>query len=217
MSPHLQLVFSTVLPIMQIRLLSGGEFKFLIFRVFKFYLQSDGRCVSQCNPGYFANNVTRKCDKCSATCYECHGPGRDQCLSCHGKSYLSSGQCTMTCPDGRYQDQSSYQCQPCHPSCSKCHGPGGHNCSACHDTSLLSAGQCLSCDTGHYLDPGHQCQQCHDTCYTCSSDGEHGCVTCKPGLHWDDKQAKCEDAALFDFHHMSSYLIILLWLIGKRS
>jgi len=178
----------------------------------QYYLQ-DGKCVSQCNPGHYADDASRKCLKCSGTCYECHGPDNDHCLSCHGKGYLANGKCTLSCPGGSYSDTITFQCLTCHSSCDTCHGPGGRNCSSCHKDAVHVSNKCVSCSSGNYFDPvTHQCDMCHDTCFTCSGPAEDQCLSCPANLYLDS--TTCSSTYSLDFHNMSSFLVIVLWLLG---
>ena len=171
--------------------------------------------MSQCEPGYFANIATGTCDKCNDMCYECHGPHTDMCLSCHGLSYLSSGTWTTSCRDRMYPDQDKHVCQECHSTCATCHGPGGHNCSTCPAQSLHKDGMCVTCPPGRYLNSGtHSCDKCHESCYTCSGPEEDACLTCQPHMSLDPHSSTC---SVYDpdSHNLSTFLVIVLWLLGK--
>ena len=115
--------------------------------------------MDQCSPGHWLDPARQECVRCSDGCLECRGQGQDNCLSCHGKSYLLSGHCSLTCPAGHYsQDYSqdytakdsplsplsplSPQCRPCHASCPDCRGPGAANCLSCHPDSQLYNNTC---------------------------------------------------------------------------
>lgn len=58
-----------------------------------------GLCVSKCPTGYYGAVTYNwrsyveetKCVACSLNCYECMGPGTNQCTSCHYNFYLAHG------------------------------------------------------------------------------------------------------------------------------
>uniref|UniRef100_A0A8C7CEK8 Fraser extracellular matrix complex subunit 1 n=1 Tax=Oncorhynchus kisutch TaxID=8019 RepID=A0A8C7CEK8_ONCKI len=113
----------------------------------------DGRCVSTCPRGYYADG--KVCAACQSSCATCENDF--ECSSCGGSLLLNNRHCVATCDPGSYQDPT--QCLRCHASCSVCVGPSQQECVLCSDPShLLREGLCVpDCGSGFYIQQG--------TCY----------------------------------------------------
>ena len=58
-----------------------------------YYLQG-ARCVFQCDPGFFPNNVNRVCESCSSNCQTCSS--KTSCSSCMSGFDLSGRSCVFS-------------------------------------------------------------------------------------------------------------------------
>ena len=158
-----------------------------------YYLQMDGSCVTQCQPGQFPD-ADGACHECHLSCQDCYGPGSNQCSSCHtGKRlYLASGQCLVTCPEGTYREGLSHFCKPCHASCTACAGEGAGHCTSCSLSKRLMNGFCVSCEAGYFLSPSSkQCHPCHSTCAQCTGPDANQCTDCPGDLQLDSWTSHC--------------------------
>ncbi|XP_033474735.1 proprotein convertase subtilisin/kexin type 5b isoform X3 [Epinephelus fuscoguttatus] len=79
------------------------------------YLLEDWRCVSTCSTGYYLSEQTsdngqvqRSCKKCDHSCYECLGPGEQNCSSCVTGYNLEAGACVVStiCKDESWAEGS---------------------------------------------------------------------------------------------------------------
>ncbi|XP_034152338.1 extracellular matrix protein FRAS1 isoform X3 [Esox lucius] len=156
----------------------------------------DGRCVSSCPRGYYANG--KACKACHSTCSTCENGF--QCSSCSGSLLFENRQCVPSCGPGSYQDHT--QCLRCHPSCSMCSGPSLQACLSCSDpTHLLRDGLCVpDCGVGYYIQK-HTCYACDSSCAACYPDNPK-CMSCPPGsaLHLGKCISKCPD-----LHYLDNY------------
>uniref|UniRef100_A0A673XCZ9 Fraser extracellular matrix complex subunit 1 n=1 Tax=Salmo trutta TaxID=8032 RepID=A0A673XCZ9_SALTR len=157
----------------------------------------DGRCVSICPRGFYANG--KVCAACQSSCATCE---KDyECSSCGGSLLLNNRQCVATCEPGSYKDHT--QCLSCHASCSVCSGPSQQDCVWCSDPShLLRDGLCVpDCDPGYYTQQGTSCDSSCATCYPdnpkCTSCPQgsamhHGkCISHCPEQHYIDDHGRC--------------------------
>ncbi|XP_049434017.1 proprotein convertase subtilisin/kexin type 5b isoform X1 [Epinephelus fuscoguttatus] len=150
------------------------------------YLLEDWRCVSTCSTGYYLSEQTsdngqvqRSCKKCDHSCYECLGPGEQNCSSCVTGYNLEAGACVVStiCKDGQYMSHHG-NCHLCHATCLQCTGPEEEDCTSCSETRLFDDGSCvIRCQTGRYA-MGRQCHLCHHTCHECTDEGPDNCTSC---------------------------------------
>ncbi|XP_071256392.1 extracellular matrix organizing protein FRAS1-like [Salvelinus alpinus] len=156
----------------------------------------DGRCVSTCPRGYYADG--KVCAACQASCATCENDF--ECSSCGGSLLLNNRQCVATCDPGSYQDPT--QCLRCHASCSVCVGPSQQECVLCSDPShLLRDGLCVpDCGSGFYIQQG-TCYACDSSCITCYPDNPN-CMSCPPGsaMHHGKCISHCPDQHYLDSH-----------------
>ena len=61
-----------------------------------------------------------KCLPCHSSCDTCLGPHADNCLSCHGDTYLHNSGCHSNCPEGYYT--LGNECHKCDIVCKTCVG-----------------------------------------------------------------------------------------------
>ena len=128
-------------------------------------------CAFQCPYGYYVTNIQNiwgvtLCGICDDSCYECYGPGIDNCKSCKYKTDslkinlvrfpIGNGTCSANnCASNEYLLDSV--CVECDPNCDSC-----------------NAFICLVCADGHFL-VGTTCVACSTNCKTCNS---QGCLVC---------------------------------------
>ncbi|XP_045551338.1 extracellular matrix organizing protein FRAS1 isoform X3 [Salmo salar] len=156
----------------------------------------DGRCVSICPRGFYANG--KVCAACQSSCATCE---KDyECSSCGGSLLLNNRQCVATCEPGSYKDHT--QCLSCHASCSVCSGPSQQDCVWCSDPShLLRDGLCVpDCDPGYYTQQG-TCYACDSSCATCYPDNPK-CTSCPQGsaMHHGKCISHCPEQHYIDDH-----------------
>ncbi|XP_042177181.1 extracellular matrix organizing protein FRAS1-like [Oncorhynchus tshawytscha] len=156
----------------------------------------DGRCVSTCPRGYYADG--KVCAACQSSCATCENDF--ECSSCGGSLLLNNRHCVATCDLGSYQDPT--QCLRCHASCSVCVGPSQQECVLCSDPShLLREGLCVpDCGSGFYIQQG-TCYACDSSCITCYPDNPK-CMSCPPGsvMHHGKCISHCPDQHYLDSH-----------------
>nr|XP_046204305.1 extracellular matrix organizing protein FRAS1-like [Oncorhynchus gorbuscha] len=156
----------------------------------------DGRCVSTCPRGFYANG--KVCAACQSSCATCE---KDyECSSCGGSLLLNNRQCVATCEPGSYKDHT--QCLRCHASCSVCSGPSQQDCVWCSDPShLLRDGLCVpDCDQGYYTQQG-TCYACDSSCSSCYPDNPK-CTSCPQGsaMHHGKCISHCPEQHYIDDH-----------------
>ncbi|GLD75172.1 proprotein convertase subtilisin/kexin type 5-like protein, partial [Lates japonicus] len=69
------------------------------------------------------------CHLCDATCLQCTGPEREDCISCPPTRFFDDGRCPIRCQTGRYA--LGRQCYLCHHTCHECTDEGPDNCTSC--------------------------------------------------------------------------------------
>ncbi len=121
-----------------------------------------GRCVRQCNSGYFKNFNNQTCTACPVTCLTC--VSSDSCLSCPENQALVVGQC-LPC------QRPCLTCQNSPNICTTCVNANMffdgrcnrlcRNKSALCDICDIYTGNCLKCKSGYIL-RGNNCEE--DTC-----------------------------------------------------
>ena len=117
------------------------------------------RCVSFCENGYFVNNVTNICDKCTSTCFTCSN--FTYCLSCTGVLLFYDNSCLVACPSGYYGFNSKCILCPTVLFCSTC--LDNLQCSSCKSGYYLYNFQCsTTCPylISYYNDPNRTCDNC---------------------------------------------------------
>lgn len=76
----------------------------------RFLDQAEGTCVTECPARTYANDSTRICESCNATCYRCSGPLTTNCTACTSPRYLFGLECLTSCPDGYEADSGLRAC-----------------------------------------------------------------------------------------------------------
>ncbi|OON18680.1 hypothetical protein X801_05463, partial [Opisthorchis viverrini] len=80
-----------------------------------------GTCRTECPVGYYANKSSSICNRCSANCMECSGPGTGECSKCNSGFRLTLGRCVDgnsvdgRCSPGQYLKDS--HCVDCDQGC----------------------------------------------------------------------------------------------------
>ena len=170
------------------------------------FLTQNGHCVSECDEGFYGNQVRYVCEPCSNDCVTCaDGLYPNRCLTCMGTAKIYNNRCISqcpnntltfsaqgsvrscleTCPVGYYSRENN--CELCSSSCKDCMGTSV-NCSSCLENHFLQATQISvgisyqcwkSCDEGYFPDASSFCRKCTDAnCLQCYIGGEY-CKICK--------------------------------------
>ena len=58
-------------------------------------------CAPSCPDRYFPDPITKRCNKCDKSCFNCEGQ-YDNCTSCDIKMFLSETKCVPKCPDNAW-------------------------------------------------------------------------------------------------------------------
>ncbi|KAJ7311115.1 hypothetical protein JRQ81_006716 [Phrynocephalus forsythii] len=148
------------------------------------------KCVNSCPPGYFGDNVQRKCRRCHRGCEACLGRTQTSCTTCRRGYYhhQETNTCVMLCPAGFYSDDGQRRCQKCHQNCKKCFG-AMDKCTVCKDGFSLVDNSCvMGCKPGMYLikEPV-RCEGCRSHCRTCTGPSREECMHCArnhPSHEW---------------------------------
>uniref|UniRef100_A0A674NA07 Proprotein convertase subtilisin/kexin type 5b n=1 Tax=Takifugu rubripes TaxID=31033 RepID=A0A674NA07_TAKRU len=157
----------------------------------------DGDCVEDCGEGFFADQESRDCEPCHASCRACGGPRYEDCDSCRDGLKLKDGECLerrqlTLCPEkqfpnGRSQSLVQGDCEPCHPSCKTCFGVFKENCSSCGAGLFLTAQQSCTahCPSATFANKtSARCAECSQGCVVCQTDQQ--CQHCRSGLYLDN-------------------------------
>lgn len=83
----------------------------------------NGKCISTCPIGTYADTLTQYCKSCSPNCLAC--VAYEACIQCHNETVLYNGKCLDFCPSGYYQTfgysydtrTSTNLCKPCLSPC----------------------------------------------------------------------------------------------------
>jgi len=154
-----------------------------------------GKCVSECQSGYYRDPETQKCIRCNSNCLTCTGP--QTCNTCKRRYTLVKNECIACQAPCVTCDSSPHKCLTCFTSnmfnlltntcdmyctekkgCTKCDFNSG-KCFACSNNFELNNDQCEPRDCGL------------ENCSICTVD-EKNCRVCKPGyVLQDDKCVIC--------------------------
>ncbi|XP_041465657.1 proprotein convertase subtilisin/kexin type 5-like isoform X2 [Lytechinus variegatus] len=152
------------------------------------------RCVQDCEPGKYKDDILKECYDCHPTCQTCDAGSSLDCTSCIDGMELSQtnshGMCQFGCPQGTYL--SDNVCTPCED----------RNCFTCfmHEEQGTTQNKCLTCDLGYFLTgtgncvkncpehtyeyiledaiEGNECRSCHESCVSCNGPGPNSCTSC---------------------------------------
>ncbi|KAL4480165.1 hypothetical protein ABPG74_020681 [Tetrahymena malaccensis] len=137
-----------------------------------FKLNSQNTCIP-CDQGYFYENVTKQCVKCSQDMKE-----KNKCL---------------VCPEGYYMDQHEKTCSQCDQNCWTCKGPRSNQCTSCKEGIILHKNTCHSCQEGFYFEKEQlKCQKCKDSCKKCVGNTEQDCLQCNQNFILDKTSNSCK-------------------------
>ncbi|KCV68128.1 TKL protein kinase [Fonticula alba] len=160
-----------------------------------------GECLGACPAGQYARQQPGHdgpvCQPCSASCWQCSGPGPGQCTACMGDMLLQDGQCVAACAGGSFACGPAGRCLPCPAGCATCRHlasrPDGcvAQCTSCQGALLLSpvGGTCgEACPPGEFLPRGEAaqggvCQPCAPACAGCHERADR-CTKCAGPGHW---------------------------------
>ena len=146
---------------------------------------------SQCNAGYYYNNVTHACAACDASCQTCSGPSSSQCLACNTGFVLTSGACS-SCATGYHAVTVSGaltcpSCSAVSTGCIVCTSGSSSQCTECDTGYGLNGGACTLCSTGQLTDgftPCHSCGHCGSAC-----NASVECSSCNTGFFYGSSHA----------------------------
>ena len=128
-------------------------------------------CVGNCNgmTGYFADNVTWTCNKCSINCTNC-SLSSSNCTSCALDYFFvsgTSGSCSKSCPSGTVKVNSTL-CSCDYTKCKTC-AITITTCTSCDVGLFLLNGACgTTCGQGYYAN-NFICIACSSNCINCTS------------------------------------------------
>ncbi|KAI1900130.1 hypothetical protein AGOR_G00046850 [Albula goreensis] len=163
---------------------------------------SDGKCVPQCNEGFYGDEESQECETCHPECQTCGGPNYDDCDSCEEGVTLVNGECVIVrktcpsnsflndwfltarqscveaCPRGSFGNATSGRCEDCLPGCVQC--KDRTRCERCLSNTktqlYLQDGHCVHHCTRGYPDGG-ECEHCSPLCSSCEGNATH-CLSC---------------------------------------
>ena len=103
---------------------------------------SNGKCLVNCDTGYYLNTVSNQCEACQRGCIKCDAAG---CLLCQEKYYLNNGVCS--CGDGWYISP-AMTCAKCNAVCKSCIDDKA-KCTECYTEQgyVLINNECVDCRT----------------------------------------------------------------------
>ncbi|CAN9513173.1 unnamed protein product [Ophioblennius macclurei] len=159
----------------------------------------EGRELALHSENHFRRSQKKR-DVCHPNCKTCHGPGKDDCSSCHPDRFLTAEQnCVVRCPTGTFGNEASGKCEDCVAGCSTCQD--AKKCQWCRDKLYLHDGACVEeCPRGFPKDD--VCQPCAPECASCEGSPtnclscemqylllDHSCKDhCPQGYYADDKE-----------------------------
>lgn len=102
-------------------------------------------CISICPNGFYADNSSLSCVKCTSPCEYCSNSSVYSCQTCISGYYLLNNTCFATCPSNYYN--SSGSCLVCVSPCFTC--TTELSCLSCTNNTYLYQNQCLTqCPSG---------------------------------------------------------------------
>lgn len=149
----------------------------------------NGKCVSRCSAGRFANSV-RECLSCPSNCNICNSS--TSCQFCNSGFFIKSGFCVDTCGSGFVANLNT--CVACGFGCDSCSPtPNPANvrlCLRCKPGLVLLNGICQnSCPLAFFRDANNICQRCIGFCDICSD--STSCTTCSSGYFLHPSRQLC--------------------------
>ncbi|XP_053319728.1 proprotein convertase subtilisin/kexin type 5-like [Spea bombifrons] len=142
-----------------------------------YFLDKENQCVATCPQGYFADQFSQTCEKCSDTCESCTGAS-DNCVSCKldkQSVFLHEGNCLPDCPEG-YFGNTEGSCEACDGSCWTC-DESKTKCLSCVEGLYLENSKCLpNCSLKYFPDEEGSCKRCLAHCTICTD--ESTCLEC---------------------------------------
>lgn len=119
----------------------------------------NGTNCSACYDRYYFDTLLKLCFACNSLCFNCLGPGQNQCTSCVSPLYYNNNQCyNMTCPYGQFVDPIK-GCGNCNDKFSNSLTCDFNKALICVSPYLLISGQCVSCTsvTGYMISTTGTC------------------------------------------------------------
>lgn len=143
-----------------------------------------GKCVNECQSGFYRHLESRRCIKCNENCETCIGP--NNCSSCKRRYTTVNGECIacqspcVTCEQNPHRCTSCFTSTMYNPSTFTCdrYCTIKKGCTKCDPNS----GKCYSCTDAYELGDGDcEPKNCGlNNCALCTVD-EKRCKICKPG------------------------------------
>ncbi|XP_024861243.1 proprotein convertase subtilisin/kexin type 5 [Kryptolebias marmoratus] len=158
-----------------------------------------GHCAwsSECPVGSYVDQ-NGECHQCHSLCRQCHGPGKDHCLSCSEHHFLLNNTCVETCPVGYYvEGKGEGVCQFCYFSCESCVGRHSEQCVTCRPEFFKHGSSCVkTCPDSHFGNMSSMvCERCDPSCSKCSGSGNTKCLSCRQDYrymkHWGQCLKSC--------------------------
>ena len=138
-------------------------------------------CVHSCPNGYYGNEISHICTKCSSVCATC--TDFNFCTSCVQTGVHSdNGVCPQPCASHQFYNSLTKGCESCPVNCTSC--INSTVCTSCSQNYFLDMfGQCLpQCQNNSVQNPvTGQCETttCHETCLTCVGPKFNQCLSCR--------------------------------------
>lgn len=154
-----------------------------------YFISSENRCAKDCPVGFYTNQLTMKCEKCSSNCQICSSQA--QCQKCDTLNFLYEGRCVPDCPTNFFKNLESRTCNRCEDeNCIKCKSKD--KCISCKPPLILSENICVSgCLNKTYTDTlTNECKICPQYCEKC--DSSEKCISCEKNKILLSN-GKCED------------------------
>ncbi len=103
-----------------------------------FYLSSTFECLRFCPDGYFIQEESNTCEKCSPNCKTCE-KNPNLCKTCSNDTFYdeSINSCISKCKDGTYIETIVNACLKCDKTCLTCIGKEKWECLSCDINSEL--------------------------------------------------------------------------------
>eukprot|EP00052_Salpingoeca_macrocollata_P018910 m.155884 g.155884 ORF g.155884 m.155884 type:complete len:5601 (-) comp20817_c4_seq1:60-16862(-) len=153
-------------------------------------LSASGACVTECEPGYFPEDVNGvpSCTSCHGACANCSGVAITDCTACAANQFLQpDGSCGPTCPLGYFADATQGACVLCATCPFGQYRTGG--CVGGQDTTCVDWRQCVVGSEYETQSPSSEqnriCATCTSTCPageelvgTCAGSTDASCQAC---------------------------------------
>ena len=160
-------------------------------------------CLKTCPDGFWGNEKTKECVKCTFPCSKCKND--KTCTTCIKDFFLHNllpeFNCLEKCPISFWADSNTGSCKECNKSCLSC--DNDKICNSCNKGFLFykENRECVAkCPVGFYIpEASETCMKCRLSCRGCELKAE-SCISCNRGKFFEAFDRTCSDKCRDGFY-----------------